>query len=325
MPGHGISVVVPTYQSAPTLERALASLRAQSYDGAVEVLVVDGGSTDATAEIARRFGATVLANPQRSEEEGRALGLEAATRELVFLLDADNELPHPQLLARLVAALDLAPDVVSADCIRHEWRREDPPVVRLCALIGGTDPLAVELGYADRVAVHRGRWTAMPGVEEERVGDVLLVRVDPLRPPPLGSNGFLVRREALLETQYRPFVHSDVVGDLAEHGWRFARVPDGIVHHYAPDLATYARKARRRARRTVRAEPRQRRGLVVSRTRLAGRALWAATLVGPALAAARGFARRPDPAWALYPLLAAITVVAYVQEALVLRVTPRNG
>jgi glycosyltransferase involved in cell wall biosynthesis len=307
-----LTAVVPTYQSAATLERALASLARQDYRGEVDVLCVDGGSTDGTRALAERFGARVLENPARNEEEGRALGIEAARGELVLLLDADNELPHDGWLTRLVDALQLEPDVVSADCLYHERRAADPAVTRLCALIGGTDPLAVELGWSDRWAWHLGRWTGMP-VEEDDRGDVVLVRIDPARPPSLGSNGFLVRRAALLETRYRPFVHSDVAGDLAEAGGRFARVRDGIVHHSAPDLRTYARKARRRARRTLAGVPAQRRGYRPSPLRAGLLALSSLTVVGPAVRAVRGYRRCPDRAWALYPILHLITTAAYVE------------
>jgi glycosyltransferase involved in cell wall biosynthesis len=310
-----VTAIVPTFNNATTLEQALASLAAQRYDGELDLLCVDGGSSDATLEIAARHGARVLENPLRNEEEARALGLEAATGELVLLLDADNEIPHSGWLAALVSASEAAPDVVSADCLFHEWRPQDPPVTRLCALLGGTDPLAIDLGWADRWAFHRGRWTGLP-VEATEVGETLVVRIDPEQPPPMGSNGFLVRREALLATSYRPFVHSDAVGDLAAAGWRFARVRDGIVHHYAPTLRTYARKARRRARRSVSGEPPQRRGLRVSHARLVAEVLYSMSLVGPVLAAARGYRARRDRAWALLPALYAITTLAYVRATL---------
>lgn len=311
-----ITAVVPTYDNAATLSLALDSLMTQDYGGAVDVLCVDGGSGDATREVARAHGAAVIDNPARNEEEARALGLEAASGELVLLLDADNELPAADWLRRLVEALDLAPDVVSADCLYHQWRPQDPPVTRLCALLGGTDPLAIDLGWADRWATHLGRWTGLPVEVEEAGEDALLVRVDPERPPPMGSNGFLVRREALLGTRYRPFVHSDVVGDLAAAGWRFARVREGVVHHYAPTLRAYARKARRRARRSVTGEPPQRRGFRVSRTKLAMRAAWSLSAIGPAWAAIRGYRARPDRAWALLPALYMVTTLAYLRETL---------
>ena len=308
-----VSAVVPTFENELTLPAALGSLAAQELDGDVELICVDGGSSDATVRIAEDHGARVVRNPLRDEEEGRALGVEAATGELVLLLDADNELPRRDWLARLVRATQLAPDVVSADPLYHEWRPQDPPVTRLCALLGGTDPLAIELGWADRWSFHLRRWTGLE-FEAEDAGDALIVRVDPAQPPPMGSNGFLVRRDALLATRYRPFVHSDVVGDLAEAGYRFARVREGIVHHYAPTLRAYARKARRRARRSVAAGPTQRRGFRVGRGRLLVRVAWSLSIIGPAIAAIRGYRARPDPAWALLPVLSLITTLTYARE-----------
>lgn len=311
-----VSVVLPTLNSAATLTRALGSLARQDYAGEVEIVVVDGGSSDATRAIAADHGARVIENPQRVEEEARALGLEAADGELVLLLDADNELPANDWLTRVVAGLDSAPNVVAADALFHEWRAEDPPVTRLCALMGGTDPLAIDLGYGDRWAFHLGRWTGGGVLEEEDRGEALVVRVDPERPPPMGSNGFLARREALLATGYRPYVHSDVAGDLAEQGFRFARVKLGIVHHYAPTVRAYTRKAQRRARRSVTGQPPQRRGLERDVRAIAGHAARSLLVVPTILTALRGYRRRPDPAWALYPLLYLVTTLSYAWQSL---------
>jgi len=310
-----ITVLLPTYNSAQHLPTALASLAAQDYDGDVELLIVDGGSEDATISLAEQAGARIVHNPDRHEEAARALGVDEARGELVLLLDADNELVGPHWLSRLVAALDVEPGVVASDCLHHEWRPSDPPVNRLCALIGGTDPMAIELGWGDRWAVHLGRWTGLPILQDTVIGDVHLVRIDPDRPPSMGSNGFLVRADALRRTDYTPsFVHSDVAGDLAANGGAFARVEMGIVHHYAPTLRRYAQKQRRRARRSLSGIPVQRRGFRPQTWRLAVQALLSASIVWPALLAARGYRRRPDAAWALYPVISLITVFAYVRE-----------
>ena len=73
-----VSVVLPTFNNAATLPVALASLAKQIYEGDVELVCVDGGSTDATVAIAGEYGARIVENPATNEEEGRALGLEAA-------------------------------------------------------------------------------------------------------------------------------------------------------------------------------------------------------------------------------------------------------
>lgn len=309
-----VCAIVPTWNSAASLARALDSLAGQDYPGTIDVLVVDADSDDATQTIASSHGARVLRNPRGHEEAARSIGLDAARSDLVLLLDADNELPAPDWLARTVAALQLADDIVAADSLFHEWRRHDPAIVRLCALMGGSDPLAIELGWSDRWAWHLGRWTKMPVLDTESHADAIVVRIDPGRPPPMGSNGFLARRQALLGTKYRPdFVHSDCVGDLAAQGYRFARVRQGIVHHYAEDLTVYHRKAARRARRAAEGIPLQRLGYRPTPPRALAQIVFSASLVGPAVLAVRGFTRRRDPAWAWYPVLSAITSLAYVR------------
>ena len=308
-----VTVIIPTLDSELVLEAALRSLHEQQYAGAIEILCIDGGSVDGTRELARRFGAAVLHNEAGDTPEARAIGVETASGELLLFLDADDELPHERWLPHLVEALSLADDVVSADCLYHTWRRQDPALTRLCGLIGGVDPLAVELGFSDRWAIHLQRWTGMP-VEEEDRGDALLVRIDPDRPPPMGSNGFLVSRDAVLETGYRPFVHSDVVGDLAQQGWRFARVRESIVHHYAKDLREYTVKAHRRARSAALGIPPQRRGFRPPVARTIALALSSWLVVGPARRALRGYRMRPDRAWALYPVTYAISTACYAIE-----------
>ncbi len=312
-----VCVIVPTRNSDSTLARALDSLARQDYEGELRLLVIDADSADETRAIARSRGAEVLHNPHRREEVARAIGLHAAAEELVLLLDADDELPTADWLSRSVTALQLGDDIVAADSLFHEWRRQDPPIVRLCALMGGSDPLAVELGWSDRWAWHLGRWTGMPILDIEEHRDAIVVRIDGSRPPPMGSNGFLVRREALLGTRFEPdFVHSDCVGDLAEQRYRFARVRQGIVHHYAEDLSTYRAKAARRAQRWATGVPHQRRGYRPGTARALAQVAFSASLLGPAALALRGFARHRDPAWALYPLLSAITVLAYARARL---------
>ena len=86
----GVSVIVPAFNAARTLGETLHSIASQSSLPG-EVIVVDDGSTDATAEIA---GASSLARVLRQDNGGTAsamnAGLRAARGELVSFLDADD-------------------------------------------------------------------------------------------------------------------------------------------------------------------------------------------------------------------------------------------
>jgi glycosyltransferase involved in cell wall biosynthesis len=82
-----VTVVVTTRNSAATLTRCLRSIRAQSY-GALELVVVDNGSTDGTPELAAEHADRVLdAGPERSAQRNR--GVEAGFGEHVLIVDSD--------------------------------------------------------------------------------------------------------------------------------------------------------------------------------------------------------------------------------------------
>ncbi|MCA1670691.1 MAG: glycosyltransferase [Actinobacteria bacterium] len=89
-----ISVVVPVRNAENVLERCLESI-SRSQPG--EIIVVDGMSTDATLEIARRYRTRILSDGGRGLPVARLLGAEAATYPWVALIDADVVLPDGAL------------------------------------------------------------------------------------------------------------------------------------------------------------------------------------------------------------------------------------
>lgn len=85
------SVIIPAFNAAATLARAIESVRLQSWP-AHEIIVVDDGSTDPTADIARQFGAAVrlIQQTNRGVSVARNAGASAATGDWLAFLDADD-------------------------------------------------------------------------------------------------------------------------------------------------------------------------------------------------------------------------------------------
>jgi glycosyltransferase involved in cell wall biosynthesis len=85
------SVIIPAFNAAATLARAIESVRAQTWP-AHEIIVVDDGSTDATADVAARFGEAVrlIRQPNRGVSVARNAGAAAASGDWLAFLDADD-------------------------------------------------------------------------------------------------------------------------------------------------------------------------------------------------------------------------------------------
>ena len=105
VPGLDYCVVIPAKNAAAFIDRALASVQAQSAP-ALEVVVVDDGSTDATAAICQSRGVRVVyLSESRGPSAARNCGVAATTAPLIAFLDADDEwMPtHTQELLRIVS------------------------------------------------------------------------------------------------------------------------------------------------------------------------------------------------------------------------------
>ena len=84
-----ISVVIPVFNDAQLLGRCLDALAAQTRP-ADEIVVVDNGSTDDSAAVARAGGARIVVEPLRGIAPASAAGFDAARGDLLVRLDADS-------------------------------------------------------------------------------------------------------------------------------------------------------------------------------------------------------------------------------------------
>ena len=116
-----ISVLVCTLNGGEGLRRCLASVRRQSVGDQLQLIVVDDGSTDDSAEIARAFGAEVISHrTNRGLAAARNTGIAAARAPILATLDDDCE-ADPNWAERLVSGFDentiaVGGRVVPAEC-----------------------------------------------------------------------------------------------------------------------------------------------------------------------------------------------------------------
>ncbi|MEJ5375782.1 MAG: glycosyltransferase [bacterium] len=97
-----ISVVVCSYNGSRTIRDTLEGLQRLQYP-CFEIIVVDDGSTDNTAQIASSLGARVISVPNGGLSKARNIGLEAARGEIIAYID-DDAYPDPHWLQYLAWA-----------------------------------------------------------------------------------------------------------------------------------------------------------------------------------------------------------------------------
>lgn len=129
-----ISVVVPLYNKADCVERAVRSVLAQTFDD-WEMVVVDDGSTDRGAEVVKNFDdprIRVLVQANAGVSAARNRGINESRAELIAFLDADDEwMPtHLRTIAELRQSFPSCSTLATGYILRHPAGGERPATIR---------------------------------------------------------------------------------------------------------------------------------------------------------------------------------------------------
>lgn len=142
--GPTISILLPAFNAGQTLDLALRSLCGQTFSD-FEILLLDDGSDDDTAEIARAFSDPRVRVIQDGLRLGLArrlnMGIELARGRYIARMDADD-VSFPERLARQVAFLEAHPDVDLVGC-RAVAFRTDGEVLGLLPFAGTHEAMCV--------------------------------------------------------------------------------------------------------------------------------------------------------------------------------------
>lgn len=102
-----VSVVTPVLNPGPRLQACLDSVAAQTYQGHVEHIVVDGGSTDGTLDLLRGSSVAWISEPDGGQSDAINKGFAMAAGEVLTWLNADDALAV-EAIERAVSALQRA-------------------------------------------------------------------------------------------------------------------------------------------------------------------------------------------------------------------------
>jgi hypothetical protein len=133
-----VTCVIPAWNAAETIARAIASALGQTAPP-IEIIVVDDGSTDRTAEIVGSIGGTVrlIRQANAGGECARNRGIAAASGEFIALLDADD-IWLPEKLQRQLAVFSERLELGIVGClVMNVGDSDDPGVQSQLSRYGG--------------------------------------------------------------------------------------------------------------------------------------------------------------------------------------------
>jgi len=106
------TIIMPTYNSEETIELALESIRMQDLPKeTIEILVIDGGSTDNTLEIAQKYDARILYNLKKYPEYAKRIGFAEARGKWIVMEDSDEVLTDKSQLRKRMEFFEHNPQV----------------------------------------------------------------------------------------------------------------------------------------------------------------------------------------------------------------------
>lgn len=303
-----VTILMPTLNAARTIERALRSVRDQTTaQNRVEILVVDGGSTDRTREIAVRYGAIVLDNPLVVPENAKHIGLIRARGDYLVEMDADEYFVSPTQLDRRLAVFERYPDI---KCILTDRLLTPENADVACAYLNiAGDPFSYFV-YRPKGSVSRTfrKNRLNPVAEGIQIfhfsdGDIL----------PIADGG-----ASMVDMRYVRSVFGDrldqisfastVCGDVVARTLRFGCIKgDDIVHDSSAELYGYLKKLKFRVVNNVHDPARSGYSARSDSNKTLSRRkylypLYCLTLIGPLYDAIELSVSRRDASFLLHPL-----------------------
>lgn len=300
------------------LEDCLLSIRRQDYpQELIEIIMVDGGSTDNTVATAQKYDAQIISRPDLKDSPDIRCGmaLTLAKTDLILFVSADNRLQEIDILSKMVLALEHK-ECVACETLRYGFEPGDPILSRYFALIGGADPIAVGLGKADRGPYDFNGWHGYGKSTDNGYYFQVEFPNNIAKIPTLGANGILIKRSFIEMTSLASSaLHIDMCVELILVGHnKFAFLKDRHVIHFLDlKLLTFL-KRRLLYAKMYSGEQTPRIYSVFQKDdffKLVALVFFNLTFLIPLLRAIKGYIHKRDVAWFLHPVVSFAFTVGY--------------
>ena len=299
-----ISVILNTYNEEANIARCLSLIRKQNYPQKnIEIILIDDYSCDKTVTLAKPYDVIVVNSGYKNRERSKSIGIQHAKGELFLMMDADVFLLSDNYIRRCVELLAKYPTAVAVQSIRWHYRKSDYIINRYCNLFGISDPTMLFLGKRGSLMATETDWPNKNTIIHKGT-DYYVVNFTPQNLPTVGAIGYMVRKNALLKTRWKPyFFHLDTAYELVAMGSnQFIMTKLEVEHLYVHSLGEYFQKQARNLNLFLKLKNRRKYTYQMPVLQLIGAVLLMITLIYPLFQSVKGYMKKPDSAWFLHPL-----------------------
>lgn len=317
-----ISIVTTTLNSPlPIFERVLKTLQNQIYPkNLIEHIVMDGGSTNGTLELARKYHCEVIVhkNLMMKEQNRASLGIQKARGDIIVILQSDNIPTSKNWLREMVQPFLDNNKVFCTFSAYNSYEKNMSATTRYGAFFGAADPALYYLGKSDKIPLTQKRYDKGEVIGE--TSGYWLVKFDKETLPTLGDNGTMFRRDAMDKVNKEPelYVHPDAFAQMLDLGYNICGVIKNSVIHIIPPNIFYYAKRRVWVKETFYDGRRGNRKYLVfnwrsgrDRLNLIKLVFFTLTFIFPLFESIKGYMKIRDKAWFLHPILCFLMVVSY--------------
>lgn len=320
-----ISIVTTSYNSdLEVFERVLKSIKAQDYPKSkIEHFVADGGSTNGTIELAKKYNCAVIIKKELQEEINARMydGIKKSKNEIIAIIETDNILPDKSWLKRMTEPLMDHDNIFCTYNAHNCFKKSMSLLSRYCALFGVSDPVLFYLNKSDKMPWNVDEiYSKGSLLRRNKNYSIVIFNHESL--PTLGDNGCLIRRDVFNKSNISQsdFIHLDLFSELLSLGYNnFGVVHNCIFHITGSNIYNMIR--RRLHYRKVYFENKKyvRKYLVFNpyskqdNINILKFCIYTMTLIEPLIQSLKGYLKIHDIAWFLHPIMCWVFLVGYIQ------------
>jgi glycosyltransferase involved in cell wall biosynthesis len=329
-----ISIVTCNFNADPKLfSQMLQALQMQDYPKTkIEHIVMDGGSTNGSELLAKKFGCKVYS---RSDLQNKALvrmslGIKKSVNDIVLFLEPDNIVQSKSWLKEMVKPFIENKYIIATFSAYNSFDEDMPILTKYCALFGVNDPTLYYLNKSEKLTHFQNDYTKGKIIAEKKDYWIISFTRDSL--PTLGDNGHMVRRKIIAKVNRNSdtFIHPDAFMNLLNMGHdTYGVVKNSIIHYTGSNIFSFLKRRTtykaqfydsRRAERTYFV---YNNNSAKDRKNLALYIFYSLTFIEPLIQSIRGFLSERQVAWFVHPVVCFLTVLSYTRSELRFRLINR--